>query len=476
MIGLRALFVTMVREEWRFHSELFGGRRFAGFPVFVTLLAAGAVQLLQFTGTSLSGVVAGLHALVFAFGLHTGTIGLLGRDSVRDLLGEVSLLLFADRTLPLSRTRLLAVFVVKDVAYYAVLFLLPLALAFVPSVVAGRVPATRVPLLWLTTTLTFSLGVVVTLAVVALRTRGRRGTLGLLVGATAVGGGVALGVDLVAWTPYTLLRDGVGIGPLFRATTPTVLFGLLGLFAYDTRFERPARTTDDRFSAWRARLRDDDGLLTRTLLDVARSSGGLVKVPFSAGIILAVAVVLVEFAGVVTGRTPATGVSLGALLGLSGFTTYNWLTGFDGPRSYLAFPVSIADVLRAKFRAFLLLGPPVALGFYLVAVAWFGAPLLDAIAGAVLCLGLQSYLFGTTVYLTGLQPDEFLFDTVLFAGFTLAVAVVLVPLLVVGFVVPPSGSVLVGLTVASLVIGLVGVSLARRAESRWTRIYRDGDF
>jgi hypothetical protein len=395
---------------------------------------------------------------------------------VQDLLGEVSLLLFSDRTLPLSRTRLLAVFVVKDVAYYAVLFLLPLALAFVPSVLAGRVPATRVPLLWLTTTLTFSLGVVVTLAVVALRTQGRRGTAGLLAGAVALGAAVAVGVDLVAWTPYTLLRDGTGIHSCLRATTPTVLLASLGLLAYDTRFERPARTTNDRFSAWRARLRDDDGLLTRTLLDVARSSGGLVKVPFSAGIILAVAVVLVEFAGVVTGRTPATGVSFGALLGLSGFTTYNWLTGFDGPRSYLAFPVSIADVLRAKFRAFLLLGPPVALGCYLGAVAWFGAPLLDALAGAVVCLGLQSYLFGTTVYLTGLQPDEFLFDTVLFAAFTLAIAVVLVPLLVVGFVVPPSGGVLVGLTTASVVIGVVGVVLARRAEARWTRIYRAGEF
>jgi hypothetical protein len=466
----------MVREEWRFHSELFGGRRFAAFPAFVTLLAAGAVQLLQFTGTSLSGVVAGLHALVFAFGLHTGTIGLLGRDSVRDLLGEASLLLFVDRTLPLSRTRLLAVFVVKDVAYYAVLFLLPLALAFLPSVAAGQVPPTRVPLLWLTTTLTFSLGVVVTLAVVALRTQGRRGTVGLLAGVVAVAGAVALGVDLVAWTPYTLLRDGVGLASLLRATVPTVLFALLGLSAYDARYERAGRTTDDRFSVWAARLRDDDGLLTRTLLDVARSSGGLVKVPFSAAIILAVAVVLVEFAGVVTGRTPATGVSLGALLGLSGFTTYNWLTGFDGPRSYLAFPVAIADVLRAKFHAFILLGPPVVLGFYLAAVAWFGAPLLDAVAGAVVCLGLQSYLFGTTVYLTGLQPDEFLFDTVLFAAFTLAVAVVLVPLLVVGFVVPPSGLVLVGLTVASIAVGVVGVLLARRAETRWTRIYRAGEF
>jgi hypothetical protein len=138
--------------------------------------------------------------------------------------------------------------------------------------------------------------------------------------------------------------------------------------------------------------------------------------------------------------------------------------------------VSTAAVLRAKFRAFCLLGPPVALGFYLAAVAWFGAPLLDALAGAVVCLGLQSYLFGTTVYLTGLQPDEFLFDTVLFAAFTLAVAVVLSPMLVVGFVVPPSATVLVGLTVASVVVGLVGVLLARRAEDRWTRIYRAGEF
>ena len=72
--------------------------------------------------------------------------------------------------------------------------------------------------------------------------------------------------------------------------------------------------------------------------------------------------------------------------------------------------------------------------------------------------------------------DEFRFDAVLLAAFALAVAAVPVPLLVAGFVVPPSVTVLAGSTVASILVGVVGVLLARRAETRWTRIYRAGAF
>jgi hypothetical protein len=102
----------------------------------------------------------------------------------------------------------------------------------------------------------------------------------------------------------------------------------------------------------------------------------------------------------VAGRQPAPAIALGSLLGLTAFTTYNWLTA----------------------------------------------------------------------YLAGLSPNEFLFDTLLFAVFSGAVAVPLVPVLVTAIALTgpglgPSGVLAVG----GGLLAAVGYGLTRRAGPRWER-------
>jgi hypothetical protein len=253
---------------------------------------------------------------------------------------------------------------------------------------------------------------------------------------------------------------------------PLAALAAVGILGVDTTRRPPSRTADEAFRAWHRRLRDDDGLLTKTLLDVHRSDGGLAKVVVSAVMVLLVAVALVRFAARITGRPPAPGVSVGAVLSLTAFTTANWLTQFDSVEAYATLPVPVAAVFRAKVRAFALLGPPVGLGSYAVAVAWLRPAPLDALAGALLVTGLQTYLYGVTVYVAGLRPGEFLFDTVLFGAYAVAVAAVLVPVLVAGFVLPVSPGLLAGVAAASLLAGGVGLALARRAPRRWAERYR----
>ena len=470
------VFAEMLREEWRLHSRLFGGSRFAGFPVVVGLLAAGAGSVLLVTGTAPATVAAGLHALVFVFGLHTGSIGLVGQDRLRDLLGDVTLLLFAARTLPLSRRRLLGLFVVKDVVYYAVLFLLPLAVGWLLALsgfgqAAGLLTRlVTAALLWITLILTFCLGVGVTIAGLGLVGRGIPGVA--IVGILALGGGFALrsGVALVSLTPYGLFAE-VTLAR-FAASSATVLgvFLIAGL-SYDPNSQRPARSTGPVFRRWLRTV--GDPLATRTLLDVHRSAGGFGAVLFSAAILLGVTASLVELATQITGLAPSVGVSYGAILGLSGFTTYNWLTQSDDVSSYFVHPVDVPAVIAAKFRAFLLLGPVVGLGFYAIPLVWLGAPILEAIVGAVLLVGVACYIFGTTVYLTGLSPTEFLFDSLLFAVFGIAMIVPLVPILIVGFALAPvSGELLATLTAVAVSLGGVGVVLYRRSRPKWARRYR----
>jgi hypothetical protein len=97
------------------------------------------------------------------------------------------------------------------------------------------------------------------------------------------------------------------------------------------------------------------------------------------------------------------------------------------------------------------------------------------VAGVLLLVGLEVYLFGLVVYLTGFSANEFLFDTVLFAGFALAIAVPLVPILVVGLIVTPVPSALLAsLAVWAVVLGAAGLVLYRRGVPKWTHAHRSG--
>jgi len=469
----KQLFVEMLREEWRLHRELLGGSRFGLFPLVVAGLVAGAVELLAFVGIGADSVVTGLHGLALVFGIHTGSIGFVGRDALQDLLGDVTLLVFSGRTLPLSQRALLATFVVKDVVYYALLFLLPMAAGLLPAaLLRGAVGISAVPLLWATLTATFVLGVGITLAGVGLGGRGKAG-LAALAG-FGVAGVAAWLADLpvVAYTPYGVF----GAPTLPHVVGALTLVGgvfLVGGLLFEPQSRRTTRTEKPLFRRLHARV--SDAVAVKTLLDVHRSDGGLWKLLFSGGILYAVTVALVSLAGRITGVEPAVGVSFGTVLGLTGFTTYNWLTQADGVESYLAHPIDTGGVLRGKLRAFLLLGPLVGLAFYALALARHGAGLLDALTGALLLVGVACYIFGVTVYLAGLSPNEFLFDTGLFLGFGAAMALPLVPVLVIGFALSPVPvSLLAGLSAFGAVLGLVGFGLYRRSIPKWTRHHRGG--
>lgn len=467
----KIVFQEMVREEWRLHSELLGGGRFGAFPLLVVALVAGAVWLLDFVGTDPSAVVAGLHALAFVFGLHTGSIGFIGRDAVGNVLGEMTLIVFAARTLPLSQGRLLGIFVLKDVLYYAGLFLLPMAVGTAPAALAtdGFGFAT-IPLLWGTLVTTFVLGIGLTIAGVGLSTTGRlgRALLVALLGSAVVVWYSA--VSVVQYTPYGLFQEP-------SVTSAGVLLGLIlvvyavGVATFDPQGQSTDRAVGPDFRRWLGRV--NDPVAAKTLLDVHRSSGGFGKVLFSATVLLGVTAGLVDLAADITGVAPSVGVSFGSVLGLTGFTTYNWLTTNDDVESYLTQPISAESVFHGKLRAFLLLGPTVGLAFYAVGVAWRGTPLGEAVVGALLLVGVACYVFGVTIYLAGLSPNEFLFDTGLYAAFGAAIAVPLVPILVVAFALAPvSTELLAALGGGGLALGAAGMGLYRRSLEKWSTHHR----
>jgi hypothetical protein len=461
----RYLLVQMAREEYRLHASLFGGRRFALFPLFIALVAGGTAAFFGVAGAASGTLVAGLHVLVGTLGLQVGTVGLVGRDALEDLLGDTTLLLFSARTLPVSMERLLVAFVVKDVGYYAVLFLAPLVAGLAPLVVLGDLAPTTLPLVFLTATGMFALGVGASLALVGVYTRSRAAVLAVV---AALALGFALrGGALLAVTPYGLLA-APSPGALAVSLLGPPLLGAVGVRLF--RFERstPSRTAADRFRWLHSRLPwDAQGTLSKSLLDVARSSGGLWKVVFSQGLVFAVLALLLQYLPNVVPVRPAPGLTISAILALGTFTTYNWLCQFDDARFYLRYPVTLDTVFAAKLRGFLLLALPPGVAYLLLGGVVFG---FDAVlVGTAVFVPLSLYVFGVTAYVAGLEPTELLFDTPTFALFTLAMMLVLLPLVVFAIAYSLDPALYAGLAVA--VAGAsagVGLGLYRRAGGRWT--------
>jgi hypothetical protein len=367
-----------------------------------------------------------------------------------------------------SFRRLMIAFVFKDVLYYAFLFILPLAVGVAPLAYFGLVAWTTVPLVFLTAGGMFTLGVSLSLFLVGVYTRSRLASLAVVGGVVAAL--VFRGPTVIGVTPFALVERVTPVAVAWSLLLP-VLFTAVGiaLFRFDRR--TPARTARDRFRFLHSRLGDLDpqGALTKSLLDVGRSSGGLWKVVFSQGLVFGVLAVLLTFLPEVVPVRPAPGLTIATILALGTFTTYNWLCQFEDEQFYLRYPVSLPAVFRAKLLGFGILAFPVGLAYLALGGVVFGFG--TAVVGLLVFPPLALYVFGVTAYVAGLQPTDLLFDTPTFALFTLAMMAVLLPLVILAIAYPlypplQAGGAAVGI---GLVAGLIGAGLYTRAGPRWER-------
>jgi hypothetical protein len=471
------LFTLMLREEFRSQANRFGPARFAIFPLFIALSAGGAYWFVTLSGRSAAEIALGLHGMAFLFGLHTGTIGFIGRDALANLFGDRTLLVFSARTLPIPRWRLLGTFVCKELVSYSVIYIAPLVAALTPFWLSAGNPPGGLLVLWLSAIGAFALGAGLTLAAVGAYTRHRIGGL-----AATAGTGLALtwvhletAVDLLAYTPLGLYQ-APSLTSAMRGFAVIPIAFVIGAVLFRREALSKRRTTPDRFRALRRWIPGDErGLVVWTLFDVARSSGSVWKVAFTLGIVYAVAAFLVgQMPNLVRGVQPAPGITFGALLGMGSFGTYSWLTQFDGPETYLLYPLDVSSVIRAKFVAYVALSIPAGALYLAIAAVTFGPQ--SVLAGYLVFLGVAIYVFGLTAYLAGLAPNELLFDTPRFVRYGFGMIVVSVPLLVGALVYDQAPlAVTAGSIALATLAGGVGLWLTRRAGPRWDRKVRAGE-
>jgi hypothetical protein len=339
----------MLKEQYRMQADMYKGRYFKLFPLTVFLITLSLLYPLKlYSDIAVSGVATGLTGFTALLGLAAGMVGFSSRDEARNLIGDRSLLVYTSRTLPLSRKKLLGLFVINDAIYYSLMFILPLFLAFSISY------STFAPVLFFQVFAAFIIG---------------------------------------SLASFIVSRTGIRSPSVF--TTSYVS-------------ERGA-------------------LASKTIQDVTRSAGGLFKIFFTLLLLTGaywLAVLNLPFEQVFM-QNPL--VTYSVLLGMSTISVYNWVNRFDELQDYLHLPVDREMLIKSKYHAFMFLALPLTTLFLVVSTYFYPGQL------AISLLTLYSSMFvslSLVSYLTGLNPNEELYDSKVFLKYVVLNSVLLLPIAV----------------------------------------------
>ena len=401
----KKLLTLYFKEEWRLHKDLFGGTRFFLFPLVLGILTAAltfGVNYLNLSALSIDSIIGGIHIIMLLFGFQTGTIVFTNRDQIDNLLSDYApLIQLAPSSVQPDRSFVM-LFILKDIVYYSLLTMLPIAVGFIPfiGIVNGG-------FLFLSFAFTFSLGVTSMILGVNILTIGGR-----------VAGG-AYGVGLISvfagffyvfsiYTPYRLLISQqpaiLGLLALLAITTiGSVRLYARGSLSREETVHKPAITGGTSRKT---------ALYQKISADLSRSRGGYGLIVFSIIVTALVAYFLVTILDPISG-TLNKGLlfSIVMMMGLA-FTVYSELSRNTNYNEFISLGYYIEEVFKAIFNHYFFFAvlPTVLISGFIYSSS------LVTVAITTPLLGF--YYFSVLSLAAGLQPEEALFDVVRFGFIT----------------------------------------------------------
>jgi hypothetical protein len=454
------IFKSMLKEEWRMHSNLFGNNGFSLFPVFIFLFTFFVSLVLPIFREifTYDQIALGMHYLFLLLGGMVGVFGLMGREFMNRRFGQASLIAYSSRTLPVSERLIFANFLVKDIVYYFALYVLPFTAGF--ALAAALIPAGKfhspVTLLILLLTLSFSfmigLSLVFFLSTVYAHS-GKLLTSGLLAGFVFL---LFVSGNLDSGSFYILPSLSFFLLPSksqFLLSSVLILVpSVLSLLFLKVDFPQVKKSFPNSFS----RLCRELGsyryaaFVAKDLLDLKRSEGGFGKLIFS---FLLPAALIWLLLSALERVLPAlnTPILFSLVLGVLSSSMYNWLTEYDIFASYAFFPLKVSDMIRSKLNSYLSLNLVPLILLFLLILKKDPAVLLPAL---LLFIPVSLYMVSVLIYLTGLSPSVNLYNGRTFALYTFSV----MPLLLLNIILSMLGSnyVFVNLLLLPLAFYLLG--------------------
>jgi hypothetical protein len=433
------LFTSMMKEEWRIHSTIFGSLSFALFPVMIFGIAfMGSFLIPLFRAVvPLGDLTTIIHAIFVLLGVMVGAFGLLGTEAMNRRFGQASLLAYSARSLPLSERTIYLNFVVKDTVYYFILWVFPFVAGFFVASLFLGIPFTLPLLLLLTLTLAFLSGLsgVFLLSTIYAVSKPVLIVLLAIVASAAMAMYVFYGISPgVFFPPLVLFHSFSWLALLIAITVIMVPFVIaVGLFTTET-----TGTTEhypDSIAPWVKLLGffPNPPLAAKDLIDLRRSGSLIGQTIFSFLIPLGLLWFLLS---VLARVLPPGGVLLlfAILTGVIASTMYTWITMFDTFGSYAVLPISVTAVLTSKICSFSVLQIIPAVFIVIIAVASGQAVYL--IPALVLCLAVSFYSLGVTIWLTGLSPSVLVYDAKVLMSYLFLVGIAIIIVIALSFINP----------------------------------------
>jgi len=308
------LFKWFLKEEWRLFTSLFGEKRFISFPIviFVLSLILGAAAPILNAGIESISIV--YFSMIVLFGLQTGSIGFDARDSIKNLLGDTSRILFASKTLPIKKRTLISLFLLKDALFYAFIFLAPITIGaivglFVSPIESGTlvnsVSLSMIPILYISSIISFIFGVSIGFSITTIRLER---ISGIIIFASILSSIIVMNsynlLSLDALASISLLKWLIGMS---IATISFIGIGLIQ-FGNSDNISKKSRFNNhyNKMSKLINPKNNYTTIVLKNLIDIQRSAGGFLKVIFSTGVIVFTSFILIYFMSTFFGLSPKT--------------------------------------------------------------------------------------------------------------------------------------------------------------------------
>jgi len=408
---------AMMKEEWRIHTKTAKNQTFWFFPILIgigtavfslcipfALFIVAKQQLFQY-----------LHFLFLFFGISIGAFGLFGKEIMNRRFGQVSLIAYSSRSLPVSEQKVFLAFFLKDILFYVFLWIAPIFVGFlvVTPFIGFSFSASLIACG--TLVLSFLLGLSVVFFLSTIYAHSSKlliiilvTVLALLVASTVF---TELSVNFLL-LPYTLyyshsaLTFGVIITLISVSSLLSVVF---------VKIDYPEKKKHYRniLSLWTRRFGFStySCYIAKDFIDLKRSEGGLGKVIFS---FLLPILFTYMFLSIFLDIIPTVKIVMifAVFLGIVSATIYNMITEFDSFNPYLFLPVKVSTILHSKIMSFLLVNVFSIAILGVVAVAM--DQLLYFFPALLLFVSIALFTLAVTVYLTGLHPNFLLYDSKVF--------------------------------------------------------------
>lgn len=439
-LSTKNLLIWFLKEEWRFHSGLIGKKRFLFFPIAILAIAIGigfGITYTEITGTSMWFALA---AFVTLFGIQTGVVGFEAEDAMENLIGEQSRIIFSSRTLPITDKRLISVFLLKDIIYYSVLFLVPILIGSIIGLAISPINIISItPLLfgvgYITSVLFFIFGVSIGFLITTFNKNIFR-TKWTYITAITIYAIVEFFFELIFQPVYMLTNIPVYVFIPLLTSILTVLFVRVGLRNFkDNTTQNKTDTYTSIFEKYTNLIGDNDVqtlLMMKTYTDIHRTAGGIFKILFTTGVLVSAVIAMIYFLSENYVLSPHAGFLFGGLISLIAYPVYNMVFRYDSINDYTYLPILKNTVYKSKMSVFFILSIPLATAYYLPAVVWLTNTNTEIIQGLAVMYALIIYQLGLLRILVKDKPSEFLFDGLLFSYFAMSVFLILFPVIVVG--------------------------------------------